>query len=249
MARETVYGFHPVRELLRRGTRPVHDLLVARSPKDAEVKDLLALARARGVPARFVAKEDVERRAPGGIHQGFAAETDEFPMLVVDEALAAFPPGPAGLWVGLDGITDPHNMGAILRSAAAFGAGALLVTERRSAQLTPLVQKVASGAAEYVPVVDAGNMNQAVRRLKEAGFWIYGAALEGKSLEVVRINGPCLLLIGSEGEGLRRRTRELSDELVAIPQAPDRVGSLNASCAAAVLLYEFSRRLAMGGKP
>ncbi len=243
MTREFVYGIHPVRELLRRGVRPVRGLLIGRSPKDAEVKEILELARARGVEARIVGRDEIERRAPGGNHQGVALETDELPALTVEEALAQPGLSPQTIWVGLDEITDPHNLGAILRNAAAFGASALLVTERRSARLSPLVQKIASGAAEYVPVIEAVNLNQSLRLLKDANFWVYGAAAEGKPLDSVRVNGPCFLVIGSEGEGIRRRTRELCDELVAIPQAPGRVASLNASCASAVLLFEFARRL------
>ena len=118
-----------------------------------------------------------------------------------------------------------------------------MVTHRRSAGLTPLVQKIASGAAEHVPVIEAGNLNQVIRTLKTRDFWVYGAAVEGTPISEVRVNGPAFLVVGSEGRGLRKKTSELADELVAIPQAPGGIASLNASCASAVLLHEFRQRL------
>ncbi len=239
---EVVFGVHPVREVLRVGKRRIRDLWTARSPRDAAIREILALARERGVAVHPVSKEEVERRAPRRGHQGVAIRVEPLETPVLAEALEVLPRGEGTIWVGLDGITDPHNLGAILRNAACFGAGAVLLPDRRSAGLTPLVQKIASGAAEHVPVVAAGNLNQAVRRLQEEGFRVYGAAPEGKPVGEVRIHTPALLLIGSEGRGLRRRTRELTDELVAVPQAPGGVASLNASCALAVLLHEFRRR-------
>lgn len=243
MERELVYGVHPVREVLMKGARACRFMLVARSPKDAAVKELLALARDRGVEVRMVGKDEVERAAPGGNHQGVAVDTEALEVRHIEDALGASEAGNSTLWLGLDGITDPQNFGAILRSAACFGAEAVLTTERRSAAVTPLVQKIASGAAEHILIVDAGNLNQAIRRLKDRGFWVYAAAAKGRPLAEVRVNGPAFLVIGAEGAGVRKRTRELSDELVAIPQAPGGVASLNASCAAAVLLFEFARRL------
>ena len=243
MTRETVYGIHATAEVLRRARRRCHEVLVGRSPKDAAVRSLLLLAKERGVPVRVVGKQEIERVAPGGNHQGVAVVADELPVLDLSKALAEIAVNDRTVWLALDRITDPHNLGAILRNAACFGATAVIVTERRSAKPTPLVQKIASGAAEVVPVVEEVNLNRAIGRLKEAGFWVYGAALEGRPLDEVRFNGPLLLVIGSEGEGIRRKTREHADELVRIPQAPDGVASLNASCASAVLLHEISRRL------
>lgn len=247
MAREFVYGIHPVREVLRKGERRCRGLLVGRSPKDPAVKEILALARKAGVEVSIVAKEDVDRRAPGATHQGVALDTEALGTMNLDEALGRLDVNERTIWVGLDGITDPHNFGAILRNAACFGAAAALITERRSASLSPLVQKIASGAAEYVKVIEAVNLNQSIRKVKDAGFWVYGAAVEGKPLPQVSLNGPAFLVIGAEDRGIRRRTRELCDELAAIPQAPGGVASLNASAAAAVLLYETSRRLGSDG--
>ena len=239
---EIVYGVHPVRQVLRRGARRCRELFVSRSTKDAGIKEVLALAREARVEVRFVGKDEIESMAPGGNHQGIAVVTEEFPLYVLEEALGT---DPGKLWLGLDQITDPHNLGAILRNAACFGARTVVVTERRSARPTPLVQKIASGAAEYVRIVEAVNLNQSIRKLKEAGFWVYGAAGEGKPLPEVRLNDPALLIIGAEGTGIRRRTRELCDELVSIPQAPRTVSSLNASCASAVLLYWASQQLGL----
>ncbi|MHC4862260.1 MAG: 23S rRNA (guanosine(2251)-2'-O)-methyltransferase RlmB [Planctomycetota bacterium] len=243
MTRETVYGIHTVGEVLRRGRRGCHELLTSRSAKDAAFRSLLALARERGVPVRHVSRQEIENELPGRTHQGVALVADELPALALDAALEEIAVSDGTIWLALDGITDPHNLGAILRNAACFGATAVILTERRSAKASPLVQKIASGAAEIVPVIEEVNLNRAVRRLKREGFWVYGAALEGKPLDEVRFNGPLLLVIGAEGTGIRRKTREHADELVRIPQAADGVASLNASCASAVLLHEISRRL------
>jgi 23S rRNA (guanosine2251-2'-O)-methyltransferase len=243
METEIVYGVHPVREVLRRGARRGVEVLVGRSRKDPAVKEILGLARERGVPVRFAGKQDVERVAPGGNHQGVAIEVEALAVRGVEEHLAETAVDERTIWLALDGITDPHNLGAILRNAACFGAGAVIVTERRSAHVSPLVQKIASGATEHVPVLQETNLGTAIDRLKRERFWVYGAAVEGTALPDVAFHGPALLLVGAEGTGLRKSTRGRADELVAIPQAPGGVASLNASAASAVLLYETRRRL------
>jgi 23S rRNA (guanosine2251-2'-O)-methyltransferase len=247
METEVVYGVHPVREVLRRGARRVLEVYVGRSRRDPAVKEILGLCRERGLSPRFADKQEVERLAPGGNHQGLAARVESLPVRTVEELIGATAIDERTIWVGLDGITDPHNLGAILRNAACFGAGAVIVTERRSAHLSPLVQKIASGAAEHVAVAEAVNLGTAIDRLRREGFWIYGAAVEGAPLTGVRFAGPALLLIGAEGVGLRRSTRNRVDELVAIPQAPGGIASLNASAASAVLLFEARRRLPTDG--
>ena len=240
---EIVYGVHPVLEVLRRGARNAREVLVGRSRKDPAGKEILTLARERGVPVTFAGKHDVELVAPGGNHQGVAIEVEVFPIRGVDEHLGLVAVDDRTIWLALDGITDPHNLGAILRNAACFGATAAIVTERRSAHVSPLVQKIASGATEYVPVLEEVNLGNAIDRLKREQFWIYGAAVEGTPLTDVAFHGPALLVVGAEGTGLRKSTRGRADELVAIPQAPGGVASLNASAACAVLLYEARRRL------
>jgi 23S rRNA (guanosine2251-2'-O)-methyltransferase len=241
--RETVFGVHPIREILRHGARTAHGLVTSRPKKDVLIREVLDLARDRGVAVGFVTRQEIERRFPGENHQGIGLEVDALTTLDLDDALGTIAVDQQTIWVALDEITDPHNLGAIIRSAASFGATAVLTTERRSAGVTPLVQKIASGATEYVGVVVVGNLGQAIQRLKAQGFWIYGAALEGDPLPAVRFAGPALLVIGAEGRGLRKSVRAAADRLVAIPKAEGGVASLNASCATAVLLYELRRHL------
>jgi len=243
METETVFGVHPVREVLAKGTRACHEVVVGRSSKDPAAKEILKLARMRKVPYRYGSRQDVERMAPGGNHQGFAMVADVLAERDLEEFLGTAETGKRVIWIGLDGITDPHNLGAVIRNAACFGAAAVVLPRRDSARLTPLVQKIASGATEYVPVVQAPSINHSIRRLREEGFFVFAAATEGVPLPEVRFVGPAFVLIGAEGRGLKRKTRELADERIGIPQAPGGVASLNASAAAAVMLYEVRRSL------
>ena len=215
MGRETVFGLHPIRAILRHGARRAYGLVTSRPKKDPSVREVLSLARERGVPLHFVDKEEIERRFRGENHQGIGLEVDALRTLLLEDALDEIAVDQRTVWLGLDGITDPHNLGAIVRNAASFGATAVITTERRSARLTPLVQKIASGATEYVPVVVETNLGQVIQRLRKEGFWIYGAAVEGDPLPEVDFAGPALLLIGAEDRGLRKSIRGAADRLVA----------------------------------
>ena len=160
----------------------------------------------------------------------------------LSEALSRTEGSGRTVWAALDGVTDPMNLGAIIRSAACFGISAVLLPERRTAGITPAAQKTASGAIERVDIVEVGNLNQAILALKKKNFWVYGADMDGKPADKVDFAFPVLLLIGSEGEGLHQKTREHCDELISIPQKGG-VESLNASVAAGVIFYEISKRI------
>jgi 23S rRNA (guanosine2251-2'-O)-methyltransferase len=232
-----VSGFHPVREVLERRPRAVEALLVQRGRKDARASEVEELARGAGVPVRLVGREELDRFA-GRAHNGVAARVAEREYDEVGECLA----GQKGLRcvLFLDEVTDPGNLGAILRTAAAAGASVVL-TERHSAGLSETVSKASAGALERVKVGRVVNAARFLEQAKAAGFWIYGAAAEGESLWSVDISGDSVLCLGSEGAGLRRLTRETCDRLVSIPMSPG-AGSLNVSVAAGVLLYEWVRR-------
>lgn len=257
---DILFGIHPVVEALKAGKRKAHRLLVAKSRKK-DLEEVLRLANQARLPVSFVADAELGRLAGGGNHQGVLLEVEAGKDWTLEDALQAVEKLAEQVWVALDELEDPHNVGAIIRSAAAFGAQAVLIPERRSAQFTPTVEKVAAGGAEVVKIVSVGNLNQALLQLKENGFWIYGAAApspspsprergEGKSkgpsgpqsVHTVAFNRPTVLVIGSEQNGLREKVAEKCDALVTIPQAPGGVESLNASCAAAVLLYEVARQ-------
>jgi 23S rRNA (guanosine2251-2'-O)-methyltransferase len=243
METETVYGVHPVREVLRAGARVAHEVVIGRSGKDPAAKEIVGLSRMRKVKYRFAGRQDVERMAPGENHQGFALTADALVERDLETFLSTADTGKRVIWIGLDGITDPHNLGAVIRNAACFGAAAVVLPRRDSARLSPLVQKIASGATEYVPVLQAPSINHSIRRLRDDGFFVFAAATEGVPLPDIIFEGPAYVLIGAEGRGLKRKTRELADERIAIPQAPGGVASLNASAAAAVMLYEVRRSL------
>jgi 23S rRNA (guanosine2251-2'-O)-methyltransferase len=232
-----VSGFHPVREVLEQRPRAVEALLVQRGRKDARAGDIEELARSAGVPVRLVAKEELDRFA-GRAHNGVAARVAEREYDDVEECLAGPKGGRCVLF--LDEVTDPGNLGSVLRTAAAAGASVVL-TERHSAGLNETVSKASAGALERIKVGRVVNAARFLEQAKAAGFWIYGAAMDGESLWEVDISGDSVLCLGSEGTGLRRLTRETCDRLISIPMSPG-AGSLNVSVAAGVLLYEWVRR-------
>jgi 23S rRNA (guanosine2251-2'-O)-methyltransferase len=238
-----VVGLHPVRELLRAG-QPVRRILMA-DTRDAGplVAEIRALAAAAHVPVEEVERRSLDEVAEGLVHQGVVALAPPFAYATLDDVVArAAAACEAPLLVALDGITDPHNLGSIARTAEAVGAHGLLVPGRRAVGVTPSAEKAAAGALAHLPVVAVGNLVRTLGTLSERGVWSLG--LDGDA-EVALADHPlagepCVLVVGAEGAGLARLTRERCDALVRLPMR-GRVGSLNASVAAAVALYELLR--------
>jgi len=232
-----VSGFHPVREALGQRPRSVETLWVLRGRRDARTDEIEELARAAGVTVRPVSRKELDRLA-GKAHNGLAARVATRDYDDVEDCLAG-PPGSRTV-LFIDQVTDPGNLGAILRTAAAAGVSVVL-TERHAAGLSEAVSKASAGALERVRIARVGNAGQFLVRAKEAGFWVFGADASGRNLWESDLSGDILLCLGSEGEGLRRLTKEACDHLVSIPMAGGG-GSLNVSVAAGILLYEVIRR-------
>jgi 23S rRNA (guanosine2251-2'-O)-methyltransferase len=237
-----IYGQHAVLAALRNPRRKRARLLLTREA-EAQFAAEVESARARlGDRLELVRAEREELAATLGrdaVHQGIAAEVMPLPSPALDEVLAAA--GPQGTLLVLDQVTDPHNVGAILRSAAAFGAAALIVTQHHSAAETGSLAKAASGALEQVPLLRVANLVQALEGVKKAGFWCLGLAAEGtEPLDRANLDGRIAFVLGAEGTGLRRLTREHCDLLVRLPTKAGLV-QLNVSNAAAIALYERAR--------
>ncbi|WP_119674564.1 23S rRNA (guanosine(2251)-2'-O)-methyltransferase RlmB [Deinococcus sp. RM] len=231
-----LYGRNPVLEALQDGR--VSEVLVARGVEEAFVAQL----KATGVRMKFAPRIELDQLAGTTQHQGVLAEVEDLQWASVDDILdLAEKRGEALLIVLLDGITDPRNFGAIIRSAEVLGAHGVVVEERRSAPLSPVVAKTAAGATSYLPVAQTKNLPRLMDALKGDGVWVYGAAGEAaQDVRKVDFSGKVALVIGAEGEGMRRLVREKCDALVSIP-VRGRVQSLNASVAAGILLFEASR--------
>lgn len=232
-------------EALRHSQRRVRELWVLHESRASGVGELVKLARGRGVRVRWVQRRQLDQVSGGRSHQGVALLAGPRGAEALEEYLAGLGEEDKRslVLVALDQIQDPRNLGAIARSAACLGARGLIVTERRSSPVSPAAVQSSAGAVEKIPVYTAGNLAQTLRKLKQAGFWVYGADPGGKPAWSVRFNAPLVLVIGSEGPGLRRLVGDGCDELVAVPQSPGGVASLNASAAASVLLYEAARQL------
>ena len=245
MADPVTYGLHAVRVLLSRNPGRVRRVLLAGGREAGRVAEIRGLAERAGVEVATAADAELDKLADGGRHQGVVAQVTARsgdPETQLEEALEASV-GPPLLLV-LDGVQDPHNLGACLRSADAAGACAVIVPRDRAAGLTPVVRKVAAGAAETVPLVSVVNLARTLRDLKDRGIWLVGTddTAPGTLFEV-DLAGPLALVMGSEGEGMRRLTRECCDQLVSIPMA-GAVESLNVSVAAGVALFEAVRQRA-----
>lgn len=245
---EFIYGMNPVQEALR-GKRRAFELFVARDAHDRRTGKLLELAAEKGVPVRPRGKEDLARLCGTPHHQGVVLRLEGFPYGELEELVAACAGSPDALLLVLDSIQDPHNLGALIRSAACAGARGVVIPKDRAAGVTAVVEKASAGAVETIPVVQVTNLAQALERLKEEGFWIFGAAGDASaSLYGQDLTGRTVLVIGAEGEGIRPNVRKHCDHLLAIPLQGG-VASLNASVAGGVILFEAVRqRLARPGE-
>jgi 23S rRNA (guanosine2251-2'-O)-methyltransferase len=234
---QLVWGLHPVREALLRAPERVLEVWILAGRTDGRMEEVLSLARENGIACQPVRRETLEGMAGGGTHQGVVARLA--PAAALDENdLEALLDGlsePALLLV-LDGVQDPHNLGACLRTADAAGAHAVIIPRDRAAGLTPAARKAAAGAAELVPLIRVVNLARCLRNLKDRGIWLAGAEAGGPDAFSADLSGPLALVLGGEGAGLRRLTRETCDLLVSLPMK-GRVESLNVSVAAGVLLY------------
>src|SRR5690348_4877081 len=238
MIMSPLVGIHPVREALLAG-RPVDRVLVAKGAGGARLQELLALGRERGIPVRVEARDRLDRAANGAIHQGVIAFCAAEKYSSIEETAAS-----GGLHVVLDGVEDPHNLGAMIRTAHAAGAAAVVIPERRAAGLTETVARAAAGALAYLPVVRVTNINRALEDLKKRGYWIYGLDEAGdQRYDQIEYTAPTALVLGAEGRGLHDQVVKHCDFLVRIPMPEGGVASLNVSVAAGVVLFEWRRRM------
>lgn len=243
MSAPVAYGLHTVRMLVERHPERVRRVLLLGGRDAGRVAELRAAATRAGVQVATADAAQLDRLAEGERHQGVVAELNPRagdPETQLEQALEAA--GAKPLLLVLDGVTDPHNLGACLRSADAAGVHAVVAPRDRAAGLTPVARKVAAGAAETLPFVQVVNLARTLRELKERGLWLVGTAGEAtRSIYEVDLTGPIAIVMGSEGEGMRRLTRECCDELVRIPMA-GAVESLNVSVATGVVLFEAARQ-------
>ncbi|MGH8293899.1 MAG: 23S rRNA (guanosine(2251)-2'-O)-methyltransferase RlmB [Steroidobacteraceae bacterium] len=243
---QTIYGLHAVRAMLQRHPERVTAVRMAERREDPRAREIEELARRRQIPVQRVAARVLGQRLGDVAHQGVIADVRPLPPWTEDDLLTAVQAGgqvrQAPLILALDGVQDPHNLGACLRTADACGALAVIVPRDRAAQVTPVVRKVAVGAAETTPVVAVTNLVRTLKLLKQAGLWVVGADADGaKRAHEVDLKGPVVLVLGAEGAGLRQLTRQTCDWTARLPQV-GAVESLNVSVAAGMLLYEALRQ-------
>jgi len=238
-----VYGVNPVLEALKAHPREVVRVLVERGREGRRsqgAERVADAAAAAGVKVDEVPHGDLAHRSRSGVHQGVGAELAEFRYAELEDLFDAAPGG-AFLLV-LDGVTDPQNLGALVRSAHALGAGGVVVPKDRAAGITPAASKAAAGALEHCPVARVTNLSRAVEQMKEQGIWTVALAADAdRDLGSIDLTAPIALVLGSEGEGVRPLVRKTCDHVARIPMA-GQVGSLNVAAAGAVALYEVARQ-------
>ena len=239
--RDIIAGRNPVAEALRSG-RSVDCLYIAKGELNGSVKVIAALAREKKIPIKEVDRKKLDQMTAGSAHQGVAAAASVKEYASVDDIFAlAQKRNESPFIIVLDEIEDPHNLGAIIRTAECAGAHGIIIPKRRAAGLSFTVGKASAGAYEYVPVARVTNIAAAIDELKERGCWVYGADMDGQTYCSCDLRGAAALVIGSEGRGLGRLVREKCDAVLSLPMK-GRINSLNASVAAGILMYEFSRQ-------
>lgn len=229
-------GIHAVAEALKAG-RPLSRVVIAKGISGGRIQEIIDICRGAGIPVRFEPREALDRLAGSSVHQGVVAVGAAHGYAELEAVT-----GGAELVVVLDGVEDPHNLGAIVRTAHAAGASAVVIPERRAVGLTETVAKAAAGALEHLPVARVGNISQSLEALKKAGFWIYGLDERGtEDYDRVDYAAPTVFVLGGEGKGVHQLVRKHCDVLVRIPMS-GKISSLNVSVAAGVVLFEWKRR-------
>jgi 23S rRNA (guanosine2251-2'-O)-methyltransferase len=238
---EWVVGRNPVLEALQAGL-PVKTAYVAEgAERDDRLREILTYTATNAMPMLQVTRNELDRLTAGAVHQGVALQLPSYEYAHPDDVLGDALDASVGLLVALDQITDPRNLGAVIRSAAAFGAQGVIIPERRSAQMTAAAWKTSAGAAARIPVAKATNLNRVLTQAADMGFTIVGLAGEGEvEVSELTFDGPVLLVVGSEGDGLSRLVRQNCTYLARIP-IESSVESLNAGVAAGIALYEIAR--------
>ncbi len=243
MSESWIVGINPVDGALRNDAARVRELLVESGQRNARVLELVERAKELKIPVQHRPRDELDRHAGEARHQGVAARCEVAPAVQEgDLAELLERDGERALVLVLDGVTDPHNLGACLRSAAAVGVTAVIVPKDRAVGLTPVVRRAAAGGAERIPLIAVTNLARALRELKDAGVWVTGLAGDTpQSLYEVDLAGPVALVLGGEGDGMRRLTRESCDFVAKIPM-PGGMESLNVSVAAGIALFEALRQ-------
>lgn len=237
---QTVAGIHPVLAALKSG-QPIDRVSIAKGAGGPRLQEIIDLCRAQKVPVRFESRETLDRASRAAVHQGVLAYVAASPYQTLEEVAET-----AKMLVVLDGVEDPHNLGAIIRSAHAAGADAVVIPERRAAPVTEVAAKAAAGALAHLPVVKVGNLNQTLEKLKKRGFWIYGLDERGtETYDSVSYAEPTVLVVGAEGHGLHDLVAKHCDVLVRIPMS-GQIASLNVSVATGIALFEWKRRRKAG---
>ncbi|MFP1729978.1 23S rRNA (guanosine(2251)-2'-O)-methyltransferase RlmB [Lonsdalea quercina] len=239
---EIIYGIHAVKALLERDPQRFLEVFILKGREDRRLQPVIAELESNGIAVQVANRQWLDSKVEGAVHQGIIANVKpgrQYQENDLPELLTALD---APFLLVLDGVTDPHNLGACLRSADAAGVNAVIVPRDRSAQLNATAKKVACGAAESVPLIRVTNLARTLRLLQEHNVWIVGTAGEADhTLYQSKLTGPMALVMGAEGEGMRRLTREHCDELISIPMAGS-VSSLNVSVATGVCLFEAVRQ-------
>lgn len=249
-ARDVLYGIHPVREAIRAGRRRIHSVILTADKLPQRLMEIRDLAWERNIPVKTAPVDQLRTQAKTGRHQGVVAECDPYGALAPEVLWAARETGaPSPFILVADSITDPMNLGALLRTALAVGVHAVVTPKDRCAPPTPVVSSASAGALEHIRLVQAVNLVRTLQALKEKGFWIFGLDHRARQdCYHTDFTGPSALVIGGEGSGIRPLVKKNCDHLVSIPQE-GAVSSLNASVAGAVVMYEAYRQrtIAAGG--
>lgn len=239
---ESIFGRNTVLEALK-GGRAIHKLIVAKGERQGSVREIIGLARDRGLVVQELDYAKLDELSGGARHQGVVALVAPIEYVEVEDIISrAQEKGEVPFIVLLDELEDPHNVGAILRTAEAAGVHGVLIPKRRSCPVTATVAKTSAGAVEYVPIAQIGNIAQTIDGLKKSGFWVVGADMAGEQTYYeANLTGPLVVVIGGEGKGLGRLVKEKCDFLVRIPMR-GQMNSLNASVACSLVLYEVVRQ-------
>ena len=236
---DILYGIHAVMEALKSKKRNVVQLYVADNKAGHRaVEEIIRLAKRNNVKIDRMDVKMMDRLTKGGNHQGVLAKAQPVRLMKLSTALYESDGNKKDLWLAVDEMTDPQNLGAIIRSAACLGFSTIILPQRRTVGLTPAVYKVACGAVERVNIVEVSNLSNALLDLKEEGFWVYGADMDGQPITQTDYASPAVLVIGSEGTGIREKTAENCDQIISIPQKGG-VDSVNASAAAGIIMYDM----------